>query len=118
MSEPRAQVEAWVASLGQAFEARDSAAVAALFTETCYWRDLLTFTWNITTSEGRPAIRAMLDERLADTAPGKLTVVDDATEDQGLVTGWFRFETAQARGVGYVRLRDGLAWTLLTSIPS
>jgi putative flavoprotein involved in K+ transport len=116
MSEPRAQVEAWVASLGQAFEARDSAAVAALFTETCYWRDLLTFTWNITTSEGRPAIRAMLDERLADTAPGNLTVVDDATEDQGLVTGWFRFETAQARGVGYVRLRDGLAWTLLTSM--
>ena len=116
MSEPRAQVETWVAALGQAFEARDSAAVAGLFTENGYWRDLLTFTWNITTSEGRPAIQAMLDARLADTAPSHLTVIDEATEANGVVTGWFRFETAQARGVAHVRLRDGRAWTLLTSM--
>jgi putative flavoprotein involved in K+ transport len=116
MSEPHAQVQAWVAALGSAFEGRDSAAVAALFTETCYWRDLLAFTWNITTSEGRPAIAAMLQARLADTAPGNLALVDDATEDQGVVTGWFTFETAQGRGIAHVRLRDGLAWTLLTSM--
>ena len=116
MSEPRPQLEAWVAALGRALAARDSAAAAGLFTETCYWRDLLTFTWNITTSEGRPAIQAMLDARLSDTAPSHFAVTDDATEDKGVVTGWFTFETLQARGVGFVRLRDGLAWTLLTSM--
>jgi putative flavoprotein involved in K+ transport len=116
MSEPRAAVEAWVAELGRAFAARDGAAAAALFAETCYWRDLLSFTWNITTSEGRPAIAAMLEARLADTAPRNLAVVDDATEDQGVVSGWFTFETAQARCVAHVRLREGKAWTLLTSM--
>jgi putative flavoprotein involved in K+ transport len=102
--------------LSRAFEAQDSAAVAALFTESGFWRDLLAFTWNITTSEGRPAIRAMLDARLAETAPRHLSVVDEATEDQGIVTGWFTFETAQARGIAHVRLREGRAWTLLTSM--
>jgi putative flavoprotein involved in K+ transport len=116
MSEAHAQVETWVAALGKAFDARDSDAVAALFSETCYWRDLLAFTWNITTSEGRAGVRAMLDARLADTAPTGLRVVDDTTEEQGVVTGWFTFETAQARGIAHVRLRDGLAWTLLTSM--
>ena len=116
MSEAHAAVEAWVAALGEAFSARDSDATAALFTENCYWRDLLTFTWNITTSEGRPAIRAMLEARLVDTAPHNLVVVEDATEAQGVVTGWFTFETTQARGIAHVRLRDGRAWTLLTSM--
>ena len=116
MSEPRAQVEAWVSALGRAFETRDSAAVAGLFTEGSFWRDLLAFTWNITTSEGRPAIQAMLDARLADTAPSHLRVVDEAIEDQGVVSGWFTFETAQAHGIAHVRLREGLAWTLLTSM--
>jgi putative flavoprotein involved in K+ transport len=116
MSEARAKVAAWVAALGQAFETRDSEAAAALFSETGYWRDLLAFTWNITTSEGSTAIRAMLDERLTDTAPSHLTVIDDATEEAGVVSGWFTFETAQARGIAHVRLREGRAWTLLTSM--
>jgi putative flavoprotein involved in K+ transport len=116
MTDAGTAVAAWVAALGQAFTARDSAAAAALFTENGYWRDLLAFTWNITTREGRPAIQAMLDARLADAAPANLTVVDDATEEQGIVSGWFTFETAQARGIAHVRLREGRAWTLLTSM--
>jgi putative flavoprotein involved in K+ transport len=116
MSEPRAAVEAWVAALARAFDAGDSMAAAALFTETSYWRDLLAFTWNITTSEGRPAIRAMLEARLAETAPHDLRVVDDTTEEQGIVSGWFTFETAQARGIAHLRLVGGLALTLLTSM--
>jgi putative flavoprotein involved in K+ transport len=116
MSEPRAAVDAWVAAFGQAFDAGDGAAAAALFAETGYWRDLLAFTWNITTSEGRPAIRAMLEARLAATAPRNLRVVDDATVEDGIVSGWFTFETAQARGIAHLRLVGGLALTLLTSM--
>jgi putative flavoprotein involved in K+ transport len=116
MKEPRADLKAWVAALDEAFQARDIAAATGLFVETCYWRDLLAFTWNITTSEGRPAIGAMLEARLADTAPTNLLEIDDTTEDNGIVSGWFTFETALARGIAHVRLRDGKAWTLLTSM--
>ena len=36
----------------------DTAAVTDLFDQECYWRDLVSFTWNISTQEGRDAIRA------------------------------------------------------------
>ncbi len=32
----------------------------ALFQSDCYWRDLVTFTWNIKTMEGKDNIRDML----------------------------------------------------------
>jgi putative flavoprotein involved in K+ transport len=113
---PEAQIAAWVKAFGAALARGDIAGTAELFLEESYWRDLLAFTWNITTSEGRPAIRAMLEARLADTQPTQLTPSDEATDANGIVSGWFTFETAQARGIAYVRLREGRAWTLLTTM--
>ncbi len=89
---------------------------AGLFGEECYWRDLVAFTWNIHTSEGRPAIAEMLRARLADTAPSGFRAVDDAREADGVTEGWFTFETRLAHGRGYIRLKDGRCWTLLTSM--
>jgi putative flavoprotein involved in K+ transport len=111
-----AQITAWVKAFGDALARGDVAGTAELFAEESYWRDLLAFTWNITTSEGRPAIRAMLEARLAETQPAQLAVTDEATDVDGVVSGWFTFETARARAIAYVRLREGLAWTLLTSM--
>jgi putative flavoprotein involved in K+ transport len=113
---PDAQIAAWVKAFGAALARGDIAGTAELFLEESYWRDLLAFTWNITTSESRPAIRAMLEARLADTQPTQLTATDEATDVNGVVSGWFTFETARARGIAYVRLREGRAWTLLTSM--
>jgi putative flavoprotein involved in K+ transport len=113
---PDAQIATWVEAFGAALARGDIAGAADLFAEESYWRDLLAFTWNITTSEGRPAIRAMLEARLAETKPAQLAVTDDATDANGVVGGWFTFETARARGIAYVRLREGRAWTLLTSM--
>src|SRR3546814_15255790 len=59
----------WLGSFAQALAAHDAAAVTNLFVDDCYWRDLLTFTWNIKTMEGRAAIRDMLDATLATTMP-------------------------------------------------
>jgi putative flavoprotein involved in K+ transport len=111
-----AQITAWVKAFGDALARGDVAGTAELFAEESYWRDLLAFTWNITTSEGRPAIRAMLEARLAETQPAQLAVTDEATDVDSVVSGWFTFETARARAIAYVRLREGLAWTLLTSM--
>src|SRR6185437_5213343 len=41
---------------------------------------------------------------------------EEASEEDGVVSGWIVFETGVARGFGHIRLKDGLIWTLLTSI--
>ena len=106
----------WIASFSSALERNDPAAVAGLFVEDGYWRDLLAFTWNIKTFEGRDAIAAMLAETLSRTAPRGWCLDGDATEAGGVVEAWLRFETGLGRGRGYLRLKDGQCWTLLTSL--
>ena len=107
---------AWLADFSTALERRDIDAAVALFEPDAYWRDLVAFTWNIRTQEGPLAIRAMLTARLADTKPSAFAVEGDATEAGGVVDAWFTFETAVARGRGHLRLRNGKAWTLLTTM--
>ena len=104
-------VERWLASFEQALEKGDPQAVADLFGDECYWRDLVAFTWNLRTSEGRDEIRAMLAATLASTRPSRFVLGNHTESD-----GWFTFETGVGRGIGHLRLRDGKAWTLLTTL--
>jgi putative flavoprotein involved in K+ transport len=113
---PTKQATAWLASFATALGARDVAAVANLFLDDCYWRDLLAFTWNIKTMEGRAAIRKMLEATLQTTRPTGWRLSGEATSDSGTVEAWFTFETASARGEGVLRLRDGRCRTLFTAI--
>ncbi len=112
----QAQITRWLASFATALERGAIGEAATLFGAACYWRDLIAFTWNIHTAEGRPAIEAMLQATLARTAPGRFEALPGAEDEAGVVGGWFTFETGQARGKGYLRLKDGLCWTLLTSM--
>ena len=104
--------------LGGALERGDVDAAVACFQEEGFWRDLVTFTWNIATMEGRDAIRAMLEAQLDATRPSgwRLAEGEVPTEEGGVTTAWIEFETGVARGYGLVRLRDGLIWTMLTSM--
>ena len=43
---------------------RDLDATTALFEDDCFWRDLVSFTWNICTQEGKGPLRAMLESRV------------------------------------------------------
>ena len=110
------RVSAWLASFAGALARRDPDAVTALFATDCYWRDLLAFTWNIKTCEGREAIAAMLRARLDDVAPDVWRVDGDATEAGDGTEAWITFETAVARGRGHVRLKGDHCWTLLTTM--
>ncbi|WP_306119390.1 MULTISPECIES: NAD(P)/FAD-dependent oxidoreductase [unclassified Roseitalea] len=94
----------------------DIAAVTALFAQTCYWRDLLSFTWNIRTMEGRAAIADMLEATLAGTAPRNWRLRSGARERDGFVEAWFDFDTAAARCQGMMRLRGGLCVSLFTAM--
>jgi putative flavoprotein involved in K+ transport len=115
---PAATVAAWLARFGEALAASDPAAAAGLFAEDCYWRDLVAFTWNIATFEGRQAITEMLAATLPAAQPfgWKITAGEEPAEADGVTEAWISFETAAGRGRGHLRLRDGLGWTLLTTL--
>lgn len=65
-----AQLEQWLGGFGQALSGGKIDAVVKMFDEDCYWRDFLTFTWNLDTCEGKKDIAAMLESTLAKTKPG------------------------------------------------
>jgi putative flavoprotein involved in K+ transport len=111
-------VSTWLAEFGGALAAADGDAVAALFTQDGFWRDLIAFTWNITTLEGRPAIAGMVAATASSAAPYGIKISDGEQPAQadGVIEAWIDFETAAGRGHGHLRLRDGRCWTLLTTL--
>src|SRR3990167_3390638 len=98
----------WLARFAAALKGGDVVGAAALFSGNGYWRDLVSFTWNIVTLEGRSAIADMLTARLEDVRPDSFRAGDR--------DGWFTFETALGRGTGHVRLKGGKAFTLFTAL--
>jgi len=110
------EISDWLSRFGAALDRNDQAAAAELFGGECYWRDLISFTWNIKTLEGKDEIQAMLAAVLSDVRPGHWQIAGEATEEKGVTAGWFTFETAVARGKGYLRLQAGKCWTLLTTM--
>lgn len=113
---PNGKINTWLAQLSDALEQGDSAAATKLFAADSYWRDFLTFTWNLKTMEGRDQIAEMLDTTLGDIKPTNWQLNGDASEADGITEGWITFETATARGEGHLRLNAEGAWTLLTAM--
>jgi putative flavoprotein involved in K+ transport len=111
-----ADVDQWLASFEEALAAGDSAAAAELFLDESFWRDLVAFTWNIKTVENPDGIKHMLDATLADTKPRGWHTVEPPAAADGVTEAWIEFETEVGRGRGHLRLRDGKAWTLLTTL--
>ena len=107
---------AWLASLTQLLGDGDCDGAAKLFGEESYWRDLVAFTWNIKTFEGRSEIATLLKATLPHAAPARFAIKGEAQLAEGTIEAWFTFETAVARGTGHLRLRDGKAFTLLTAM--
>ncbi|MBX7447441.1 NAD(P)/FAD-dependent oxidoreductase [Mycolicibacterium sp. 3033] len=117
---PAQRVDAWLADFEAALAVRDIDRVAGMFAVDSFWRDLVSFTWNLKTMEGREQITDMLSTRLAGTDPSGFRTRETPTEDEGVTTAFIEFETAVGRGVGHLRLKDedGVprAWTLLTAL--
>ena len=111
-----AQVEQWLNAFDQALTKGDIETVLSMFDEDCYWRDFLTFTWNLDTSEGKESIAAMLKSTLEHTKPGNWQLEGDASSADGITEGWVTFETEVSRGRGHVRLKGDKCWTLLTTM--
>lgn len=113
---PTEVVQNWLSDFDAALSSNDVDAAVALFAEECYWRDLVSFTWNIKTVEGRDEIGDMLRVRLADVQPSNWHLDGEANEADGVIDGWINFETAVSCGRGHIRMLDGKCWTLLTTM--
>jgi putative flavoprotein involved in K+ transport len=110
------EVEAWLSRFEEALSADDTAAAAALFLDESFWRDLVAFTWNLKTVEGPAGVKHMLDHTLAHTKPTGWRTTEPPAEAEGVTEAWIEFETEVGRGRGHLRLKDGRAWTLLTTL--
>jgi putative flavoprotein involved in K+ transport len=115
VSKPSQQAQRWLDAFGAALASGNPDAVLPLFDADCYWRDLVSFTWNILTQEGHGAVREMLAARQAETGASNFQLEGEATEADGVTDAWFTFETRVARGRGHLRLKGDKAWTLPTS---
>jgi putative flavoprotein involved in K+ transport len=111
---PKERVDAWLADFEAALAARDINRVVGKFAVDSFWRDLIAFTWNIRTVEGRDEIADMLTARLDDTDPAGFRTREAPTQDGDVTSAFIEFETAVGRGVGHLRLKGDQAWTLLT----
>ncbi|MFM9882591.1 MAG: NAD(P)-binding domain-containing protein [Burkholderiales bacterium] len=118
----RQAVATWLGTFAAALSKADIKGAAALFDDDCYWRDFLTFTWNLHTCEGKSAIQSMLESTLSRVQPAQWTIQGEPTEAGGVTEAWLLFETALARGKGHVRLKADpggkghRCWTLLTTM--
>ncbi|AOW94125.1 FAD-dependent oxidoreductase [Rhodococcus sp. WMMA185] len=113
---PRERVDSWLASFESALADRDIDRVAAMFAVDSFWRDLVAFTWNIATVEGRDGVTGMLRARLDGTDPSNFRTGEEPEEVDGVTSALIEFETATGRGKGHLRLRGDQAWTLLTTM--
>jgi len=115
---PTAKLARLLDAFDAALAAGDIGRAVDQFEDDCYWRDLVALTWNIKTLEGKDEIRAMLESQLPRMAPTGFNPAEgeEASEANGLIEGWLRFETGAARGYGHIRVRNGKIWTLLTTM--
>ncbi|KAA0022645.1 flavin-containing monooxygenase [Antrihabitans cavernicola] len=126
---PQERVDSWLAAFEAALAARDVEAAAAMFATDSFWRDLVAFTWNIKTVEGRDGVADMLGARLDDVDPSGFRTTETPDEADGVTSAWIEFDTAVGRGMGHLRLKEDrragaerpgedrtVAWTLLTTL--
>ena len=122
--------ENWLTQFEGALDSPDDGLLKTLFHPESYWRDVLALSWNLQTVNGADAILNELKARAADAAPSNFRIDPDRAAPRRVtragtvsIEAIFKFETAQGRGSGIVRLvpdaSDGnrpKAWTLLTAL--
>src|ERR1700753_2521357 len=123
-------VESWLAHFERALGAPDDGTLDRLFHSDSFWRDVLALSWNLQTVNGAAAILHELAARTAVAAPTTFRIDPDRAPPRRVIRAGtstieaiFKFETAQGRGSGILRLiadaGDGnrlKAWTLLTAL--
>ena len=108
-------VQDWLNSFEKYIEEKNTDSILDLFADTTYWRDLISFTWNIITFESKNDISLMLNNTLSKINPKNFTILDMKTKVSSQ-EAWFSFETIYAKCKGHIRLKKGKCVTFLTVI--
>src|ERR1700743_389770 len=113
-----ARIQSFLDKFDAALAAGDIDAAVEMFAPECYWRDLVAFTWNIKTMEGRDQVREMLSACLGRAKPRnwKIAEGESATETDGVTECWVSFETGATRGSRLTPRQNGPIWKLLTTL--
>ena len=90
-SKPTKAVKAWLKKLEKALAEKATDRAVKLFVKDSYWRDLVSLTWNIKTSEGRDQIADMLTATLKSAKPHNFQLEGEASEADGVTEGLFTF---------------------------
>ncbi len=120
----------WLGRFEQALAAPDDAPLEPLFHPDSHWRDVLALTWRIRTVSGRDAILDELKPRARRANAAGFRIDPHRTAPRRVqragtdaIEAIFRFETAEGRGSGVLRLIPDAAdsgalqaWTLLTAL--
>lgn len=110
------EVRNWLDRLNHSLAENHIDGVLSLFGEECYWRDLVSMTWNLKTMEGKDEIRSMLEATLISSQPHNFQNEGNVVTSEGVTESWFTFDTKSGRGRGYLRLRGEKCWTILTTM--
>lgn len=101
----------WIQSFSNALSTGDVDAILEHFIDQCYWRDILAFTWDFRTFDGKDRFRQFLQDCLAETKPESFAAVVDQLQSVQQVAPdllWlqssFKFETKVGQCSGIVRL--------------
>ena len=90
---------------------------AGLFGAASFWRDLVAFTWNITTVEGRDGVRDLLRRDARPHRPARLPRHRGADRGRRRRRRLDRVRDRRRAAAGACSgSRDGRAWTLLTAL--
>ena len=122
--------ENWLARFERALAEPDDVLLKTLFHPDSHWRDILALTWQIRTINGLDAILRELKAHVGRAHPTGFRTDPHRTAPRyvtragtNAIEAIFRFETAEGRGSGVLRLTpdanggDTLkAWTLLTAL--
>ena len=122
--------ENWLTQFESALATSDDTLLKTLFHPESHWRDVLALSWNIQTINGAEAILSELKADAGRAAASGFRIDPDRAAPRKVIRAGtstieaiFKFETAQGRGNGILRLipdaGDGnklKAWTLLTAL--
>jgi cation diffusion facilitator CzcD-associated flavoprotein CzcO len=105
----RQVAQGWIEAFGAALDARDYGRAATMFGATGYWRDILSFTWEIATFRGPADIGAALKSTHESCGAGNFRLETQEPSPGQLgpfatINAFFRFDTIVAKGRGFMRL--------------
>src|SRR4051812_50223956 len=97
------RAETWLSGFEQALHDRDVERAAGMFAATSFWRDLVAFSWNLTTVGNPDGLTDLLTATLDPTAPSPSPGDDPPHEAAGAATARSTFAAAGGRGRGLGR---------------